>query len=82
MKADDVKVIGYEIDFKNLNHYILLEKLLPISAIIKVNKSEEIIELANKLINNLGKGHFVVFFQKKKFYFFCCKKYRCSQSNC
>ena len=27
VKADDVKVIGYEIDFKNLNHYILLEKL-------------------------------------------------------
>ena len=66
VKADDVKVIGYEIDFKNLNHYILLEKLLPISAIIKVDNSEESIELANKLINNSGKGHSCGIFSKNK----------------
>ena len=66
IQNDNAKVIGYEIGVKNLNHYILLEKLLPISAIIKVHSSQESMEVANKLINNLGKGHSCGIFSKNK----------------
>ena len=60
----NAKVIGYETESNDLNHYIFLEKLLPITAIVKVDNPEDSLIIANELINNSGRGHSCGVFSK------------------
>ena len=66
IKNTSAKVIGYEVEPSDLSHYIFSEKLLPISAIVKVDHSKNSLYIANKLINNTGSGHSCGVFSKNK----------------
>ena len=51
------KLVAYEVENFDFNHYIFDEKILPLIGIIKSKNIDNAIELVEKILDKKGKGH-------------------------